>query len=177
VFSEIASSKLYFNIQQLYVASPASPFVYAGGVGFGWLLNNGPAALFYLALAVWTANSNLLAGLFIVILLIVLTAILTGISFYVANLMQGERDVYTLGSLFTFVIFLLSPVYYPITAMPAIVQPFTFIFPATGCAILAQWSLGILSVAPWVLELSVLNIAAYLAVAYIAVKYAKWRED
>lgn len=177
VFSEVGASKLYFKIQELFVASPTSPFVYSLGIGLEWFLNNSLAMLFYLLIAIWITGASLLAIPLVVIMALDLTIVLSYISFFAATYMESDKDIFTLGTIFTFSIFLLSPVYYPLTALPGFVQYASFLFPSTGPAVVTQWALGLLSPSPIFEVLAFTNIVGYLIIAFILVKKAKWREN
>lgn len=176
VFSEVAASKLYFKIQDLYVASPTSPFVYCLGIGLSWFLINFLAFIFYLALAIFVNHSSLLAIPVVLLMALVLVFVLSCLSFFAGTHMSSDKDVFTLGSIFTFAIFLLSPVYYPITTLPGPLQYAAFIFPSTGPAVITHAALGIVQLPQEFLLLALANIVAYVLIALFAVKHAKWRE-
>ncbi|OIO27168.1 hypothetical protein AUJ14_00155 [Candidatus Micrarchaeota archaeon CG1_02_55_22] len=177
VFSDFSAQKIYFKLQDLYCASPARPSVYAYSKGLSRFLTNVPAALAYLALALYYSHAPLYVVPVIIVLLVFLLVVLTSLSFFASTLVSGETDVFMIGNIFTFTAFLLSPVYYPITALPAFAQPYAFLFPATGPALLTQWAFGLLAPAAWMVQLALLSMACYAVVAYAALRAARWREN
>ncbi len=177
VFSETGSSKLFFKTFDLYVASPTSPFVYCMTISASWILMNSLAIFLFLLLALYFTHAGLLAVIATILIAIETSMVLGFIAFSAGTRLKTERDVFALGTILSFGLTLLSPIYYPITVLPPFVQMLSFLFPSTGPAILLQWAFGILNVNSNLVILSIANILVYLIIGIVAVKTALWREE
>lgn len=177
VFSETGSAKLFFKTMDMYVASPTSPFVYCMTISASWLLMNSIAIFLFLILALYFTHAGIIAVIATVLLAIETSMVLGFIAFSTGTQLKTERDVFALGTILSFGLTLLSPIYYPITVLPPIVQMLSFLFPSTGPAILLQGAFGVINLNSNLMILAFANILIYLIIGIVAVKSARWREE
>jgi|SRR5580658_2136587 ABC-2 type transport system permease protein len=157
------------SLQDMFVASPLSRIRYLFGIAFSNLIAMLPALVILLVLLMWVGGQHgypftplaavaLFAGLF------ALWILFSSIGIAISSRIQTQREIWPVGNLtFTF-LGMLSPLYYPISALPLLWQDVARFFPTTYAALLVQGALGITPATP----LQMAFYAALLGISAIA---------
>jgi len=149
-----ASQSVYFNkqwfrFQDMLVASKVSPASYAVGLSVSGLVVALPGVLVALALLLlsgpWTAVGVLL--LLATSLLMWIGLVFVG--FAIGATTKNARRANSIPQVLSIALGFLPPVYYPLSVLPAIAQPFAMLIPTTHAAQLAKYYFGLIVIPPW----------------------------
>jgi len=144
VAQSVYYNKHWFRFQDILVASPISSLSYAMGLSFSTLITSSPALLLsFSILTVYVPISpvNFLAVLAIVALMwLAMVFVGQAIGLSVRNMRWANSIPQVLGLLLGF----LPPVYYPLSLLPAFLQPVAMLVPSTDAAQLAKNYFGLL---------------------------------
>src|SRR5256714_2589124 len=146
-----ASQSVYFNkqwfrFQDMLVASRVSPASYAVGLSVSGLVVALPGVLVALALLLlsgaWTAVGVLL--LLATSLLMWIGLVFVG--FAIGATTKNARRANSIPQVLSIALGFLPPVYYPLSFLPAIAQPFAILIPTTHAAQLAKYYFGLIAI-------------------------------
>jgi ABC-2 type transport system permease protein len=157
------------SLQDLFVASPLSRVRYLFGIAFSNLIAMLPALAILTVLLAWVGGQRghpltpfaavaLFAGL------LTLWVLFSSIGIAISSRIQTQREIWPVGNLTFTILGMLSPLYYPLSALPPLWQDAARFLPTTYAALLVQGALGITPASPLQLGL----YAALLAVCALA---------
>jgi ABC-2 type transport system permease protein len=175
--SDLSHLKNDFKIQDMVVASPASPSAYVLGMALSEVVYSIPAlATLSVLMAVFVHPSAVQAlELFAVILMMFTTSVTIGftLSTFSSDIVQSFAFSGLISILFT----TLPPVYYPITYIPLPYRYLAYLSPTTYAAEIAQSTSGLLQLSTLSFAIAwLVLIAVTIVFALLAVTKARWRE-
>ena len=136
--------KHWFRFQDMFVASPVSPIAYTLGLSLSTLFSSSPSVLLALAILVWYQPVGLMPILATLAVSTLLWLSMVFAGFAIGASTKNTRRANSLPQILGFVIGFLPPVYYPLSLLPASVQPFALAIPSTHAAQLAKHYFGLL---------------------------------
>jgi ABC-2 type transport system permease protein len=175
-----ASQSVYFNkqwfrFQDMLVASRVSPASYAVGLSVSGLVVALPGVLVALALLLlsgpWTAVG---------VLLLLATSLLmwTGlvfVGFAIGATTKNARRANSIPQVLSIALGFLPPVYYPLSILPAIAQPFAMLIPTTHAAQLAKFYFGLIRIPTSELVIGWAYLLGFAALmGFLASRRAHW---
>lgn len=169
--------KHWFRFQDMFVASPVSPISYTLGLSLSTLFSSAPSVLIALAILVAARPVGIVAilGIFGVSAILWLAMVFAG--FAIGASTKNTRRANSVPQVLGFVIGFLPPVYYPLSILPAYVQPLALLIPSTHAAQLAKHYFGLLPAPLTDVEVVfgwLYLIAFTVAMAVIVTKKARW---
>ena len=175
--SDLSHLKNDFKIQDMVVASPASPAAYVLGMALSEVVYSIPALVTLSALmAVFIHPSPYQAlELLAVILMMFITSVSIGftLSTFSSDIVQSFGFSGLISILFT----TLPPGYYPITYIPLPFRYLAYLSPTTYSPEIAQTTSGLLQLSTLSIAIAwLVLIAVTVAFALLAVTKARWRE-
>ena len=175
--SDLSHLKNDFKIQDMVVASPASPAAYVLGMALSEVVYSIPAlATLSILMGVFVHPTAAQAlALLAVIVLMFVTSVTIGftLSTFSSDIVQSFAFSGLISILFT----TLPPVYYPITYIPLPFRYLAYLSPTTYAAEIAQSTSGLLDLSALSFALAwVVLIAVTVVFAVLAVTKARWRE-
>jgi len=175
--SDLSHLKNDFKIQDMVVASPASPAAYVLGMALSEIVYSIPAlvTLTVLMAAFVHPSAAQSLELLAVMLMMFTTSVTLGftLSTFTSDIIQSFAFSGLISTLFT----TLPPVYYPITYIPLPFRYLAYLSPTTYAAEIAQSASGLLSLSTESVALAWLVLGGVtIAFAFIAVTKARWRE-
>jgi ABC-2 type transport system permease protein len=170
------------SLQDMFVASPLSRVRYLFGVGFSNLIAMLPALGILVVLLAWVGGQRgypftpigavaLFAALF------TLWVLFSSIGIAISSRIKTQREIWPVGNLTFTILGMLSPLYYPISALPPLWQDVARFLPTTYAALLVQGALGITPATPaeMVLYAALLGVCALVGLA-ITLRLYRWGE-
>jgi len=134
-----ASQSVYFNkqwfrFQDMLVASRVSPASYAVGLSVSGLVVAMPGVLVALALLLLLATA------------LILWIGLVFVGFAIGATTKNARRANSIPQVLSIALGFLPPVYYPLSRLPALAQPFAMLIPTTHAAQLAKYYFGLIQI-------------------------------
>ncbi len=182
VLGDSATWRIECSLEDMFVASPLSRLRYLFGIAFSNLIAMLPAlAVLTVLLAYYGAQQGhpltWYAGLVLVGSLGVLWVLFSSIGISISSRVRTQREIWPVGNLTFTTLGMLSPLYYPLSALPPLWQDAARFLPTTYAALLAQGALGITPATPaQMLEYAGLLGACALAVLVITLRLYRWGE-
>jgi len=141
------------SLQDMFVASPLSRIRYLFGIAFSNLIAMLPALAVLLVLLSYVGPQHgypftPLAGLSLFAGLFTLWILFSSIGIAISSRIQTQREIWPVGNLTFTILGMLSPLYYPLTALPPLWQDVARFLPTTYAALLVQGALGITPATP-----------------------------
>jgi ABC-2 type transport system permease protein len=168
-------NKHWFRFQDMFVASGVSPTTYALGLSLGTLLVSIPAiALSFGLLLAGSFPGLLQIGLSLSSILL-LWAAMVFIGFGIGTSTKNIRRANSMPQILSIALGFLPPVYYPLSRLPAFLQPIAVLIPTTDAAQLVKYYFGLLPLPELDVQIFWLYLVAFAIVsAVIAVRRANW---
>jgi ABC-type multidrug transport system permease subunit len=170
------------SLQDLFVASPLSRVRYLFGIAISNLIAMVPALAILLVLLVWVGGQRgypftPLAGVALLAGLFTLWVLFSSIGIAISSRIQTQREIWPVGNLTFTILGMLSPLYYPLSALPPIWQDAARFLPTTYAALLVQGALGITPASPLQMALyaSLLGACALVGLV-ITLRLYRWGE-
>lgn len=148
VLGDSATWRIECSLQDMFVASPLSRVRYLFGIAFSNLIAMLPALVILSALLAWMGGLHghpltIYAALVLLACLSALWVLFSSIGIAISSRLRTQREIWPVGNLtFTF-LGMLSPLYYPLSALPLAWQDVARFLPATYAALLVQGAMGI----------------------------------
>ncbi|MGD0250508.1 MAG: ABC transporter permease [Thermoplasmata archaeon] len=148
VLGDSAVWRIECSIQDLFVASPLGRLRYLFGIAFSNLIAMLPALVILTALLSWVGGQHGVpltpyAGLVLLGSLATLWVLFSSIGIAISSRIRTQREIWPVGNLTFTILGMLSPLYYPISALPPLWQDAARFLPATYAALLVQGAMGI----------------------------------
>jgi len=168
------------SLQDLFVASPLSRIRYLFGIAFSNLIAMLPALAILTVLLAWAGGAHgvpltPLGGVALVGSLLALWVLFSSIGIAISSRIKTQREIWPVGNLTFTILGMLSPLYYPLTALPPLWQDVARFLPTTYAALLVQGVLGITPASPGelVLYAGLLAVSAVVGLT-IALRLYRW---
>jgi len=153
VLGDSAYWRIEHSLQDMFVASPLSRIRYLFGIAFSNLIAMLPALAILAALLAWAGAREgtpltLPAGIVLFASLAVLWVLFSSVGIGISSRIRTQREIWPVGNLTFTILGMLTPLYYPLSALPPIWQDAARFLPATYAALLVQGALGITPATP-----------------------------
>jgi ABC-2 type transport system permease protein len=168
------------SLQDMFVASPLSRIRYLFGIAFSNLIAMLPALTVLLVLLMYVGAQHgypftPLAGLALFAGLFTLWILFSSIGIAISSRIKTQREIWPVGNLTFTILGMLSPLYYPLSALPPLWQDVARFLPTTYAALLVQGALGITPATPeqMVFYAGLLGLCALVGLT-ITLRLYKW---
>jgi ABC-type multidrug transport system permease subunit len=153
VLGDSATWRIECSLQDMFVASPLGRIRYLFGIAFSNLIAMLPALAILVALLAWAGDRNgtpltPFAFLVLVASLAVLWVLFSSVGIGISSRVRTQREIWPVGNLTFTILGMLSPLYYPLSALPPLWQDAARFLPTTYAALLVQGALGITPASP-----------------------------
>jgi ABC-type multidrug transport system permease subunit len=176
VLGDSATWRIELGLQDLFIASPLDKVRYLFGIAFSNLIPAAPALVILAFLLQAVTPVPLYAWPVLVGALVVLWVLFSAIGIALSSRLGSYREVWPVGNLLFTTLGLLSPIYYPISALPVAWQDIARFLPATYAALLAQGIAGVDPQSTYQLGLEALILVVSAAVGTVlALRLYRWR--
>jgi ABC-type multidrug transport system permease subunit len=182
VLGDSATWRIECSLQDLFVASPLGRIRYLFGIAFSNLVAMLPALAILATLLAWVGGQHGVpltpyAGLVLAGSLATLWVLFSSIGIAISSRVRTQREIWPVGNLTFTILGMLSPLYYPLSALPGVWQDAARFLPATYAALLVQGAMGITpaSAAQMLLYAGLLSATTVVALV-ITLKLYRWGE-
>ena len=175
-----ASQSVYFNkqwfrFQDMFVASKVSPASYALGLSVSGLVVATPSVLVALAFLLLSGPASAAGILLLLATSALLWIGLVFVGFAIGATTKNARRANSIPQILSIALGFLPPVYYPLSKLPAIAQPFAMLIPTTHAAQLAKYYFGLISIPTWEVVVGWIYLIGFAALmGFIASRRAHW---
>ena len=179
VLGDSATWRVEASLQDLFVASPLGKFRYLIGIAVSNLIPAAPALVVLGAMLLYVdpASHTLLPWLVLAGTIVVLWILFSAIGIAVSSRVKSQREIWPVGNLSFTIIGMLTPLYYPLSILPAPWQDACRFVPSTYGALLVQGAFGFNAVGTNdLLEYAVLLVGLAVAVTWVALRLYQWGE-
>jgi ABC-2 type transport system permease protein len=181
VLGDSATWRIQMGLQDMFMASPMGKIRYLFGVAFSNFIPAAPAIGILAVLLVYVRYS---AGQPIPVYfwpvlaacIFVLWILFSAIGVALSSRVKTQREIWPVGNLTFTTLGMLSPLYYPLSLLPAWWQTLAHFLPTTYAALLVQGALGLVAQSPMTMveEGVLLTVSATLG-TIIALRLYRWR--
>ncbi len=182
VLGDSATWRIECSLQDMFVASPLGRIRYLFGIAFSNLIAMVPALAILAVLLAWVGNAEghpltLFGALVLLLSLFTLWVLFSSVGIAISSRVRTQREIWPVGNLTFTILGMLSPLYYPITALPPLWQDAAHFLPATYAALLAQGALGITPATPgqMLLYAGLLGVCAVVGLT-VTLRLYRWGE-
>jgi ABC-type multidrug transport system permease subunit len=176
VLGDSANWRIESALQDMFVASPMGKVRYLMGIAVSNLIAALPALAVLAAMLYWVAKPPIEFWPILAGSLGVLWVLFSSIGIAMSSRLTSQREIWPVGNLVFTVIGMLSPLYYPLSILPAGWQLAAHFVPATYAALIVQGALHATPSTPEGLLLDgLLLIASALVGTMIALRAYRWR--
>jgi len=182
VLGDSATWRIECSLQDMFVASPLGRLRYLFGIGFSNLVAMLPALAVLSVLLAWVGRTDghpLTVYAFFVIVgsLFVLWILFSSIGIAISSRVRTQREIWPVGNLTFTILGMLSPLYYPLSALPPAWQDVARFLPTTYAALLDQGAVGLTPATPFqMLADAGLLLACAAAGLAITLRLYRWGE-
>ncbi|MCI4350067.1 MAG: ABC transporter permease [Thermoplasmata archaeon] len=176
VLGDSATWRIHTGLQDLFVASPLGKVRYLFGIALSNLI---PAAPALVVLAIVLASVTVVPLLFwpvLIAAIAVLWVLFSAIGIAISSRVKSQREIWPVGSLVFTVVGMLTPLYYPLSAVPPLWRDAALCLPSTYAALLLRGVLAPGSLGASTMELyAVLLVVSAILGTAIALRLYRWR--
>jgi ABC-2 type transport system permease protein len=182
VLGDSATWRIECSLEDMFVASPLGRIRYLFGIAFSNLIAMLPALAILTVLLAYFGNLHGVpltpfAGLVLLGSLAVLWVLFASIGIAISSRVRTQREIWPVGNLTFTILGMLSPLYYPLSALPPLWQDAARFLPTTYAALLVQGALGITPASgTQMLEYAGLLAACAVGVLVITLQLYRWGE-
>ena len=176
VLGDSATWRIHTGLQDLFVASPLGKVRYLFGIALSNLIPAAPALL-VLGIVLASVTTVPLAFWFILVGAVgVIWILFSAIGIAISSRVKSQREIWPVGNLVFTVVGMLTPLYYPLSAVPPLWRDAALCLPSTYAALLLRGALapGSLSAATMLLYAGLLVGSAALGTV-LALRLYRWR--
>jgi ABC-type multidrug transport system permease subunit len=153
VLGDSAVWRIECSLQDMFVASPLGRVRYLFGIAFSNLIAMLPALVILGVLLAWVGGAEghpltIYAGLVLAGSLAVLWVLFSSIGMAISSRIRTQREIWPVGNLTFTILGMLSPLYYPLSALPPAWRDAARFLPTTYAALLDQGALGLTPATP-----------------------------
>jgi ABC-2 type transport system permease protein len=179
VLGDSATWRIENSLQDMFVASPLGKLRYLFGVAFSNLIPAAPALAILSVLLAFTLGRPVPWYAWIVLLgsILVLWMLFSAVGIAISSRVRSQREIWPVGNLTFTVLGMLSPLYYPLSYLPPVIQVAARFLPATYAALLVQGVFGITAqTVPEMLVDGALLLVCVAVGTFVALRLYRWRE-
>jgi len=148
VLGDSATWRIECSLEDMFVASPLGRIRYLFGIALSNLIAMLPALAILSVLLYYVGGARghpltPYAGAVLVGSLAVLWVLFSSIGIGISSRIRTQREIWPVGNLTFTILGMLSPLYYPLSALPPLWQDAARFLPTTYAALLVQGALGI----------------------------------
>jgi ABC-type polysaccharide/polyol phosphate export permease len=182
VLGDSATWRIECSLQDMFVASPLGRLRYLFGIAFSNLIAMLPALAILVVLLSWKGGLEgfpltWYAALTLIGSLLILWVLFSSVGMAISSRIRTQREIWPVGNLTFTILGMLSPLYYPLSALPPVWQEACRFLPTTYAALLVQGALGITPATPGEMLLYAGLLAASAAVGLvICLRLYRWGE-
>jgi len=182
VLGDSAYWRIEHSLQDMFVASPLGRIRYLFGIAFSNLIAMVPALAILVVLLDWAGareGTPLTPYAAVVLLgsLAILWVLFSSIGIGISSRIRTQREIWPVGNLTFTILGMLTPLYYPLSALPPLWQDAAHFLPTTYAALLVQGALGITPATPLQMVFyAVLLVACAGAGLVIMLRLYRWGE-
>ncbi len=182
VLGDSATWRIECSLQDMFVASPLGRIRYLFGIGFSNLIAMLPALAILAVLLSYVGAQHghpltPFAGVVLVGSLACLWVLFSSIGIAISSRVRTQREIWPVGNLTFTILGMLSPLYYPLKALPPLWQDAARFLPATYAALLVQGAMGITPASSVeMIEYAGLLALTTCAVIVVALRLYRWGE-
>jgi len=177
-----ATWRIECSLQDMFVASPLGRIRYLFGIAFSNLIAMLPALVILALLLSYIGGAHGVpltpyAGVVLIGSLFALWILFSSIGIAISSRVRTQREIWPVGNLTFTVLGMVSPLYYPLSALPPFWQDAARFLPTTYSALLVQGAMGITPASPeQMVEYAILLGVTTLAGLAIALRSYRWGE-
>lgn len=177
IYSNLTHLKNDFKLQDMIVSSPASASVYLLGMALSVLVYEVPTITILSILALIFIHISLAAALTVSGVMLAAFVFSVSVGFFLSTMTKDVIQSWGFRSMLSSALYILPPVYYPITYIPIPYRYLAYLSPTTYAAEIAQNSIGYLHLPIGMVALGwLVLVAVSLLFLVIAIKKSKWVE-
>jgi len=175
--SDLTHYRHDMKFQDIVVASPVEAPVYVGGMALSELVYSLPALGVFVVLFVYYGFATVTSTLVLAFALLLVWAFATAFAFTLATYFQDVRETWMFSPIFSLVLTVLPPVYYPITYLPTWAQVAARFSPTTYAAELVQGAVGLQPLTFTGAVLDWVALVAFTAALFLLAAFkARWKD-
>jgi ABC-2 type transport system permease protein len=175
--SDLTHYRHDMKFQDVVVASPVEAPVYVAGMALSELVYSLPALGVFVALFFYYGYATVSSTIVLTGVLLLTWAFATAFAFTLATYFQDVRETWMFSPIFSLVLTVLPPVYYPISYLPAWARVVAMLSPTTYAAELVQ---GAVKLQPLSFEQATIDwialVSFTVALFLIAAFKARWKD-
>jgi len=141
--SDLTHYRHDLKFQDIVVASPVEAPVYVAGLALSELVYSLPALAVFVFLFVYYGFASVTSSVVLLFALLLVWSFATAFAFTLSTYFQDVRETWMFSPIFSLVLTVLPPVYYPISYLPAWAQVAARLSPTTYAAELVQGAVGL----------------------------------
>ncbi|EFD93060.1 MAG: ABC-2 type transporter [Candidatus Parvarchaeum acidophilus ARMAN-5] len=165
------------KLQDMLVSSPLTMVKYLTGMAFSELVFSIPDIVVLGVLAVIFVHISAIEAVTIIAVMLLTFMFSISLGFFISTISRDVIEGWAFMGLVSLLLSTLPPVYYPITYIPLPFRYLAYLSPTTYSAMIAQGSIGFLSVSNLTFDLSwIILIVISLSLMAFAIKRSRWRE-
>ncbi len=165
------------KLQDMLVSSPVSPIIYIAGMALSEIVFSIPNIVVLGLLAVVFIHMSYVSAAIIAAVMLLTFAFSVSLGFFISTISRDIIEGWAFMGLISMLLATLPPVYYPITYIPLPFRYLAYLSPTTYSAMIAQNSIGFLSLSSSGIYLSwavLLGISFFIL--FLGIKRSRWRE-
>jgi ABC-2 type transport system permease protein len=175
--SDLTHYRHDMKFQDVVVASPVEAPIYVAGMAFSELVYSLPALGVFLFLFVYYGYATALSVPVLAFALLLVWGFATAFAFTLATYFQDVRETWMFSPIFSLVLTVLPPVYYPIGYLPTWAQYAARCSPTTYAAELVQGSVGLEPLTLTTGTLDWIALVAFTAALFLLAAFkARWKD-
>jgi ABC-2 type transport system permease protein len=175
--SDLTHYRHDMKFQDVVVASPVEAPIYVGGMALSELVYSLPALAVFVILFVYYGFASLTSVIVLTFALLLIWGFATAFAFTLATYFQDVRETWMFSPIFSLVLTVLPPVYYPIDYLPAWAQFAARFSPTTYAAELVQGAVHLQPLSFSVAVLDWVALVAFTAALFVIAAFkARWKD-
>lgn len=175
---QLANAYKNRSLQDMFVASPVSPMLYAAGMGLSRLAWVAPGLAILIGALVYTGGLTLASVPGVLLVVVVTWFTGTMIGFSTATLFDSPQTVGMVANMLGMLFSVLPPVYYPLELIPPAWRWLPMVLPTTNAAQLVRVAGGLAETTPVMLAVHWTILFAFaFACGIFTFRKAHWRQS
>jgi ABC-2 type transport system permease protein len=175
--SDLTHYRHDMKFQDVVVASPVEAPIYVAGMALSELVYSLPALGVFFALFVYYGFASATSLVVLVGALLLIWGFATAFAFTLATYFQDVRETWMFSPIFSLVLTVLPPVYYPLSYLPAWAQFAARFSPTTYAAELVQGAVGLQPITFSGAVIDWIALGAFTAALFLIAAYkARWKD-
>jgi ABC-2 type transport system permease protein len=175
--SDLTHYRHDMKFQDVVVASPVEAPIYVAGMALSELVYSLPALAVFVALFVYYGFATVSSTIILAGALVLVWGFATAFAFTLATYFQDVRETWMFSPIFSLVLTVLPPVYYPISYLPAWAQLLARLSPTTYAAALVQGGVGLQPLTFSAAVLDWIALIAFTAALFLLAAFkARWKD-